>query len=72
MVVFLLVAFLAFSVKASITPTTPGPGEVYPMGGDCLIKWNLSPVADSAWSTFTIGRYSLSPSLFPPVLISLF
>jgi len=58
MAALLIPAFLALSVRASITPTAPGPGEVYPMGGSCPIKWDPSTVVDPAWSTFTIGRYS--------------
>jgi len=60
MAVFLIIVLLPLSVRASITPTAPGPGEVYPMGGDCPVKWNPSAVADPAWSAFTIGRYSLN------------
>ena len=60
MAAFFVLALLSLSVQASITPTAPGPGDVYPMGGDCPVKWNPSVVADPAWSTFTIGRYYLN------------
>ena len=59
MAVFLVATLLALPVQASITPTAPGPGEIYPIGGVCPIKWKPSAIADPAWSTFTIGGYSL-------------
>ena len=63
MAVFLITTLLALSVQASVTPTAPGPGEIYRIGGVCPIKWNPSADADSAWSMFTIGRYSLNSEL---------
>jgi hypothetical protein len=59
MATFLIATLLSLSVQASITPTAPGPGEIFPIGGACPIKWDPSAMADSAWSTFTIGEYSL-------------
>lgn len=59
MAVFLIATLLVLSVQASVIPTAPGPGEIYPIGGVCPIKWNPSAIADPAWSTFTIGWYSL-------------
>jgi len=66
MTTFLVVTLFALYVQASITPTAPGPGEVYPIGGVCPIKWNPSAIVDPAWSTFTIGRYSLKPRSMLP------
>jgi hypothetical protein len=61
MATFVILTLLALSAQASITPIAPGPGEIYPMGGACPIKWNPSVVTDPAWSTFTIGRGFLIP-----------
>ncbi|OBZ73699.1 hypothetical protein A0H81_06253 [Grifola frondosa] len=46
-----LVAAIAL-VKADPDPTAPGPGDVFKVGGDCLITWD--PDTSGTWKTMNI------------------
>ena len=50
-------AFLSFfaAARAQITPTAPGPGAVFRVGGSCSTQWTLDPSKVSAALSQTEG-----------------
>ncbi|EGG04421.1 uncharacterized protein MELLADRAFT_72374 [Melampsora larici-populina 98AG31] len=40
------------AVRAGVTPTAPGPGQVFNEGSDCTIQWNLDTTGK--WTSFSI------------------
>ncbi|KAI9063257.1 hypothetical protein FKP32DRAFT_1651520 [Trametes sanguinea] len=52
MLYFLAIALSAGAVKASVTPTAPGPGDSFTAGSDCTIKWNADETGQ--WTNVTI------------------
>ncbi|KAH9813319.1 hypothetical protein DFH28DRAFT_930062 [Melampsora americana] len=40
------------AVRAGVTPTAPGPGQVFNEGSDCTIQWNLDTTGK--WTNFAI------------------
>ncbi|KAG6818646.1 hypothetical protein H0H93_003181 [Arthromyces matolae] len=52
-----LTAFLAstsFLVRADVTPSDPGPGVVYQVGGTCHIAWDKDSTSATAWQNMAI------------------
>ena len=49
----LVLVLLAQLVLGAVTPTAPGPGEVFTAGSDCSVSW--APDASGKWETFSIG-----------------
>ncbi|KAG6865653.1 hypothetical protein C0991_000572 [Blastosporella zonata] len=54
---FALSAFLASTsllVRADVTPSDPGPGVVYNVGGTCHITWTGDATSTTAWKDMSI------------------
>ena len=47
-----LVLSFALVALAEVTPTNPGPGDVFQQGGSCTIGWN--PDTTGTWKTLNI------------------
>ena len=46
-----------FAIGA-VTPTAPGPGEVFAVGSECSVSW--TPDQSGKWKSFTIGLLTSS------------
>lgn len=46
------------AAASTVTPTAPGPGEVFTAGGQCSTTW--TPATGSSWKNMTIERESPS------------
>lgn len=49
-------SFNNFAVQAAVTPTAPGPNDVYREGGKCVAEWTPDTTGD--WTSFDIDLMS--------------
>ncbi|EJU06048.1 hypothetical protein DACRYDRAFT_37527, partial [Dacryopinax primogenitus] len=58
---------LGLSARATLTPTAPGPGDVYTAGGQCPISW--MPDTTGTWKNVTIQLMSGQNLAMTPVAL---
>ena len=50
---FLAILVLSWLALGAVTPTAPGPGEVFTAGSKCSVSWTTDQ--SGTWKSFSIG-----------------